>query len=90
MTPYTLLRWHGKLVSTKYDGSRRRGPGRRATAGALAKLVAKMATENPMWGYTRSRGAMRNLGHELGRRTIRRILQDAGLGPAPERGERTP
>ena len=28
VTPETLLAWHRKLVARKYDGSKRRGPGR--------------------------------------------------------------
>jgi transposase InsO family protein len=48
-----------------------------------------MASENPTWGYARIRGALWNLGHDLGRNTIRRILADVGLEPAPERGKRT-
>ena len=28
VTPDTLLRWYRKLVARKYDGSKRRGPGR--------------------------------------------------------------
>jgi hypothetical protein len=48
-----------------------------------------MATANPGWGYTRLRGALWNLGHDLGRNTIKRILADAGLEPAPERSKRT-
>ena len=28
VTPETLLAWHRKLIARKYDGSRRRGPGR--------------------------------------------------------------
>jgi transposase InsO family protein len=46
-----------------------------------------MAQENPTWGYTRLRGALKNLGHELGRNTIKRILADHGIAPAPERGK---
>ena len=30
-------------------------------------------------------GALKNLGHELGRNTIKRILADHGIAPAPER-----
>ena len=30
--------------------------------------------ENPTWGYTRLRGAVKNLGHELGRNTIKRVV----------------
>jgi transposase InsO family protein len=46
-----------------------------------------MERENT-WGYTRIRGALRNLGHEIGRNTIKRILQEHGIDPAPERGRR--
>ena len=38
-------------------------------------------------GYTGLRGALYDVGHELGRGTIVRILSDAGLEPAPERGK---
>jgi transposase InsO family protein len=44
-----------------------------------------MARENPRWGYTRIRGALRNLGHEIGRNTIKRILLENGYDPAPLR-----
>ena len=49
-----------------------------------------MARENPGWGYTRIRGALGNLGHELGRNTIKRILLAHGLEPAPLRGRTLP
>lgn len=35
-------------------------------------------------------GALRNLGHELGRNTIKRILAEHGLEPAPKRGKAMP
>src|SRR5450631_266989 len=44
-----------------------------------------MAEENPTWGYTRVRGALKNLGHRVGRSTIARILKTAGIPPVPER-----
>ncbi|MBI2389669.1 MAG: hypothetical protein HYV09_08735, partial [Deltaproteobacteria bacterium] len=46
-----------------------------------------IARQNPSWGYTRLRGAMANLGHDLARNTIARILRDNGLEPAPRRGK---
>lgn len=58
-------------MAAKYDGSERRGAGRPRTLATLAELVARMASENPTWGYTRIRGALWNLGHDLGRNTIR-------------------
>jgi hypothetical protein len=44
-----------------------------------------MATENPTWGYTWIQGALQNVGHRVGRSTIRRVLQAAGLPPVPQR-----
>jgi putative transposase len=49
-----------------------------------------MARSNPTWGYTRIRGALRNVGHVVGRNTIKRILKEHGIEPAPERGKRMP
>ena len=44
-----------------------------------------MAEENPTWGYTRIQGALKNVGHRVGRSTIARILKAAGMPPVPER-----
>ena len=44
-----------------------------------------MAEENPTWGYTRIQGALKNVGHHVGRSTIRRILKMAGLPSVPHR-----
>jgi len=46
-----------------------------------------MAKENERWGYTRIMGALKNLGHKVGRNTIKRILKEHGIDP-PERGNR--
>jgi len=89
VAPDTLLRWYRMLVAAKYDGSPRRSSGRPPTRAAIAQLVSRMASENPSWGYSRIRGALWNLGHDLGRNTIRRILIDAGLEPAPQRVPRS-
>jgi len=52
--------------------------------------MVRMAGENPQWGYTRIQGALANLGHEVARNTVKRILQDHGIDPASERSQRTP
>jgi hypothetical protein len=52
--------------------------------------VVRLANENPTWGYTRIRGNLKNLGHEVARNTVRAILTDHGIAPAPERGTNTP
>ena len=41
-------------------------------------------------GYTRIRGALSNLGHEIARTTVKRILHDHGIDLAPERSRRMP
>ncbi len=82
VTPDTLLRWYRRLIAKKYDGSRARKPGRPSTAAEIEELVIRMACDNPRWGYTRIRGALHNLGHELGRNTIKRILLENGFDPA--------
>jgi HTH-like domain len=48
-----------------------------------------MATENRDWGYRRIQGALANLGHEVSRNTIAKILKEHGLEPAPERERKT-
>src|SRR5664279_3206541 len=86
-SPETILRWYQDLVAKKYDGSQQRGQGRPKTSAEVAALVVRMARENT-WGYTRIKGALMNLGHKVGRNTIKRILQEHGIDPAPERGKR--
>jgi putative transposase len=88
VTPRTLLGWYRKLVAKKYDGTARRGPGGRRKPADVVELVLRMARENSGWGYTRIRGALFNIGHDIGRNTIKRILLDAGIAPAHERGKR--
>ena len=88
MTPDTILRWYRELIARKYDGVVRRGAGRPGTAPSIQELIVRLATENPSWGYTRILGALQSLGHEVGRNTIKRILREHGLEPAPSRGKR--
>ena len=51
-------------------------PGRPKTAAELEQLIVRIARENPSWGYTRIQGALYNLGHDIGRNTVKRILFD--------------
>jgi transposase InsO family protein len=88
-TPDTILRWHRELVvARKYDGSRKRHPCRRSRPDEIARLIVDMARRNVTWGYTRLRGALKNLGHEIGRNTIKRVLAQEGIDPAPTRRTR--
>jgi hypothetical protein len=84
VTPDTLLRWHRQLIARKWAYAKH-GPTRRGVVAEIRELIRRMAEENPSWGYTRIQGALKNLGHRVGRSTIARILRNAGVPPAPER-----
>jgi hypothetical protein len=49
VTPATLLAWHRRLVTRKWDYTCRRRPGRPPTAAATRKLVIRIATANATW-----------------------------------------
>ena len=51
----------------------------------IRRLVVRMATDNPTWGYTRIRGALQNLDHRVARSTITKILKEQGIPPVPDR-----
>jgi hypothetical protein len=51
----------------------------------IRRLVIRMATDNPSWGYTRIQGALKNLGHRVARSTIASILKAEGIPPSRER-----
>src|SRR5262252_1791852 len=89
VSPDTLLRWHRQLIAMKWTFVRRR-PGRPRMMKALEELIVRMAGENPRWGYTRIRGALSNLGHQVARGTVANVLKREGMDPAPTRGTRTP
>jgi hypothetical protein len=84
VTPDTLLHWHRQLIARKWTCARWR-TNRRGVLAESRHLVVRMAEENPMWGYTRMQGALKNVGHRVGRSTIRRIPKAAGLPPVPQR-----
>jgi len=61
-------------------------PGLRPPIGGdVHALVLRVARENPRWGYQRIVGELRGLGISVSATTVRKILRQAGLGPAGER-----
>jgi putative transposase len=84
VTPQTLLRWHRELVRRKW-AQPHRGPGRPPVEERVRQLVLRLARENPRWGYPRIAGELQKLGLRVSSSTVRRLLLDASLGPAPRR-----
>jgi putative transposase len=84
VTPETILRWHRQLIVRKWTDPSKRS-GRHGILAEIQRLVVRMAEENPTWGYTRIQGALKNLGHRVGRSTIARTLKRHGLPPVPAR-----
>jgi putative transposase len=84
VTPDTILRWHRQLIARKWTYSKGR-PGRPNVIPEIRRLVMRMTTENPSWGYTRIQGALKNLGHRVARSTIATILKQHGVPPRDER-----
>ena len=85
VTPATLLAWHRRLVTRKWDYTSCRPPGRPSTAAAVRKLVIRIARDNPAWGHRRVQGELVKLGHLIAASTVWQILHAAGIDPAPRR-----
>jgi putative transposase len=85
VTPRTLLRWHQRLVRREW----RHAVGRRGRPNLPAEvreLVLRLARENPRWGHRRICGELAKLGFRASPTSIRRLLAEAKLEPAPRHG----
>jgi len=84
--PRTFQRW----VREEKTGRGKKNPkGRPKTAQTLRELVKKIAAETG-FGYTRIIGELRRLGiTKISRQTVRNIIREEGLDPAPKRSQQT-
>ncbi|RLV77570.1 integrase core domain-containing protein [Streptomyces rapamycinicus] len=84
VSPRSVLRWHARLIAWKWAYPSRR-PGRPPKPEALRQLVARLARENPGWGYRRIHGELLGLGRDVAASTIWSILKQARIDPSPRR-----
>ncbi len=90
VTPDALCRWFRKYAGAKCDSSGQRRPGRPPKPQYIRDSVVRLAKENTSWGYTKIRDVIFTLSHKIGRTTVRRILAEDGIEPAPERCKHKP
>jgi putative transposase len=82
--PDTLLRWHRQLVARRWTYPHTK-TGRPSLEPTVRALIVRLASENPHWGYRRIVGELKGLGVVVSPTTVRKVLIEAGLPPAPER-----
>ncbi|WP_237774021.1 integrase core domain-containing protein [Actinosynnema sp. ALI-1.44] len=84
VSPDTVLRWHRDLVKHRHARtSMNRRPGRPRTTASIRRLVLRLASENPSWGYRRIHGELALLGISIAPSTVWESLKTAGVDPAP-------
>src|SRR5437870_3793134 len=84
--PETLLRWHRQLVARHWTYPHPR-PGRPPVDSSVRELILRLARENTGWGYFRIVGELRKLGIDVSATLVRNVLRNAGIPPAPQRGQ---
>ncbi len=90
-SPGTLYSWFRELVGQKYDSTGRSGQkkrGRKPISTEIVQETRTLAERNPDWGYDHIAGTMQYLGFDISASTVRKILNDHGIVPDPERRKR--
>jgi putative transposase len=79
--PATYKRW----LAQARGGCPFKAVGRPRLTRGPRDVVVRIGSENLLWGYKRIVGELKKLGLHAGANSVRRILDDAGIHPSPER-----
>jgi putative transposase len=88
--PGTVHGWYRELIAEKYDstGDGQKKRGRKPISPEIVEKVLFFQERNPDWGYDRIAETMKYLGYDVSASTVRKILNDRGIVPDPERRKR--
>jgi putative transposase len=84
--PATYKRWLAQMR----DGRPFKAVGRPRLTQELRDVVTRIGSENLLWGYKRIAGELKKLGLYAGANSVKRILNEAGIHPSPERRKKKP
>lgn len=84
--PATYKRWLAQMRG----GRPFQAVGRPRLTQELRDVVIRIGSENLLWGYKRIAGEMKKLGLYAGANSVKRILNEAGIHPSPERRRKKP
>lgn len=84
--PATYKRWLAQMRS----GRPFKAVGRPRLTQELRDIVTRIGSKNLLWGYKRIVGELKKLGLYAGANSVKRILNEAGIHPSPERRKKKP
>jgi transposase InsO family protein len=80
-----VLRHQLAMLRRQARTYRHQAPGRPPLESSMRALILRFGHENPTWGYKRIVGDLKGLGISVSATTVRTVLLEGGLRPAPER-----
>jgi hypothetical protein len=83
--PETALRWHRELVRRKWTYPNKNKGGRPSISKETESLILCLARENSRLGYGKIVGELLKLGFQVSLTTVRNVLDQCGIQPAPVR-----
>lgn len=84
--PATYRRWLARMRA----GTPFKAVGRPRLTQELRDVVIRIGSENLLWGFKRIVGELKKLGLYAGANSVKRILNEAGIHPSPERHRKKP